>query len=107
MQGYLFILPSFLGLLAFSLIPIIAVAVLSFFNWGLISQPTFVGVQNYRTMFGSSSFWHSLFVTFGYILLNIPIQTILRCCSRCCSTRKFRAEGFSAPSLWCRGWRRR
>ena len=76
LQGYLFLLPSFLGLLAFSLIPIIAVAVLSFFNWGLISQPTFVGVQNYRTMFGSSSFWHSLFVTFGYILLNIPMQTV-------------------------------
>jgi len=75
-QGYLFILPSFLGLLAFSLIPIIAVAVLSFFNWGLISQPTFVGVQNYVTMFGSSSFWHSLFVTFGYVLLNIPMQTV-------------------------------
>jgi multiple sugar transport system permease protein len=76
LQGYLFLLPSFLGLLAFSLIPIVAVAVLSFFNWGLISQPTFVGVQNYRTMFGDSSFWHSLFVTFGYILLNIPMQTV-------------------------------
>jgi multiple sugar transport system permease protein len=76
LQAYAFLLPSFLGLLAFSLLPIIAVFVLSFFNWGLISQPTFVGLQNYRTMFSSTSFWHSLLVTFEYILLNIPMQTV-------------------------------
>jgi multiple sugar transport system permease protein len=76
LQAYAFLLPSFLGLLAFSLLPIIAVAILSFFNWGLVTQPTFVGLQNYRTMFGSSSFWHSLSVTFAYILLNIPMQTV-------------------------------
>lgn len=75
-QGYLFLLPSFIGLLAFSLIPIIAVAVLSLFNWGLIGQPTFIGLKNYVQMFSSSSFWHSLLLTFYYILLNIPMQTV-------------------------------
>ena len=76
LQAYGFLLPSFLGLLAFSILPIIAVAVLSFFNWGLLAQPTFVGLENYRTMFSSPSFWHSLLVTFEYILLNIPMQTV-------------------------------
>jgi len=75
-QAYGFLLPSFLGLLCFSILPIIAVAVLSFFNWGLLAQPTFVGLENYRTMFSSPSFWHSLLVTFEYILLNIPMQTV-------------------------------
>ncbi len=27
-------------------------------------------------MFGSSSFWHSLLLTFYYVLLNIPMQTV-------------------------------
>jgi multiple sugar transport system permease protein len=76
LQAYAFLLPSFLGLLAFSLLPIIAVFILSFFNWGLIAQPTFVGLKNYGTMFSSTSFWHSLLVTFAYILLNIPMQTV-------------------------------
>ena len=76
LQAYAFLLPSFLGLLVFSLLPIIAVAVLSFFNWGLISQPTFIGLGNYSRMFSSSSFWHSLLLTLYYVLLNIPMQTV-------------------------------
>ncbi len=77
LQAYGFLLPSFLGLLLFSILPIIAVAILSFFRWGLIGQPTFIGLENYIQIFGSSSFWHSLLVTFYYVLLNIPAQTIL------------------------------
>jgi multiple sugar transport system permease protein len=76
LQAYTFLLPSFLGLLAFSLLPIIAVAILSFFSWGLLGQPTFVGLRNYSQMFSSLSFWQSLLVTFYYVLLNIPIQTV-------------------------------
>lgn len=76
LQAYAFLLPSFVGLLVFLILPIIAVAVLSFFNWGLIAQPTFIGLGNYSRLFGSSSFWHSLLVTFYYILLNIPMQTV-------------------------------
>src|SRR6266700_8198813 len=77
LQAYAFLLPSFLGLLAFSLLPIIVVAILSFFNWGLLGQPTFIGLKNYSRLLSSASFWHSLFVTFYYILLNIPMQTVL------------------------------
>jgi multiple sugar transport system permease protein/sn-glycerol 3-phosphate transport system permease protein len=77
LQAYTFLLPSFLGLLAFSLLPIIAVAILSFFNWGLLGQPTFVGLKNYSQMFSSLSFWHTLLVTLYYVLLNIPLQTVL------------------------------
>lgn len=76
LQAYTFLLPSFIGLLLIWLLPIIAVAGLSFFNWGLLSQPTFIGFKNYATLFSSSSFWHSLVVTLYYVLLNIPLQTI-------------------------------
>jgi multiple sugar transport system permease protein len=78
LQAYAFLLPSFIGLLLFLLLPIIAVAVLSLFNWSLLAQPTFVGLKNYSDLlFGSSStFWHSLVVTLYYVLLNIPMQTI-------------------------------
>src|SRR5215471_17769584 len=76
LQAYMFLLPSFIGLLLFLLLPIIAVAVLSLFNWGLLSQPTFIGFKNYATMFSSSPFWHSLVVTLYYVLLNIPMQTV-------------------------------
>lgn len=76
LQAYAFLLPSFLGLLIFSLIPIVAVAVLSLFNWGLLGQPTFIGLRNYERMFASALFWHSLLLTLYYVLLNIPMQTV-------------------------------
>lgn len=76
LQAYTFLLPSFIGLLLFLLLPIIAVAVLSLFNWGLLSQPTFIGFKNYTDLFSTSTFWRSLAVTFYYVLLNIPMQTL-------------------------------
>jgi multiple sugar transport system permease protein len=77
LEAYLFLLPSFIGLLVFLLLPIIAVAVLSLFNWGLLSNPKFIGLQNYDTLFHSPVIWHSLLVTIYYVLLNIPAQTVL------------------------------
>lgn len=76
LQAYAFLLPSFIGLLIFSLIPIVAVAVLSLFNWSLIGTPSFIGLKNYADMLSSSLFWHSMLLTLYYVLLNIPMQTI-------------------------------
>ena len=76
-EAYLFLLPSFIGLLIFVLLPVIAVAVLSFFKWFLITQPHFIGLGNYVTMFSSPDVWQSLLTTVFYVLLNIPAQTVL------------------------------
>jgi multiple sugar transport system permease protein len=76
LEAYLFLFPSFVGLLVFLLLPIIAVAVLSLFNWGLLSTPKFIGLQNYNTLLHSQDIWHSLLVTVLYVLLNIPAQTV-------------------------------
>jgi multiple sugar transport system permease protein len=76
-QAYLFLFPSILGLLAFLLLPVIAVAVLSFFDWGLISDPHFVGLQNYVRLLQSPEVHQSLVVTVYFVLLNIPLQTVL------------------------------
>jgi multiple sugar transport system permease protein len=76
-EAYVFLLPSFIGLLVFVLLPVIAVAVLSFFKWFLITQPHFIGFGNYVTMLSSSDVWLSLLTTVFYVLLNIPAQTVL------------------------------
>lgn len=93
-QAYAFLLPSFIGLLVFSFLPIIAVAILSFFNWGLLGQPTFIGIQNYSRLFASSSFWNSLLVTFYYVLLNIPMQTVFALLLAMVLNRKIPGRGF-------------
>ncbi len=77
LQAYTFLLPSFFGMLAFLLLPIVAIAIISFFKWSLLSGPRFIGLQNYVTILHSPDVGHSLLVTAYYVLLNIPAQTVL------------------------------
>ncbi len=91
--AYTFLLPSFIGLLAFLLVPIVAVAVMSLFNWNLLAGPRFVGLQNYDILFHSSIVGHSLLVTVYYVLLNIPAQTVLALLLASLMNKKMRGMG--------------
>jgi multiple sugar transport system permease protein len=75
--AYAFVGPSLLGVLAFLLAPVVIVAVVSLFRWNLLSAPHFVGLDNYRRMAGDASVWHSVLVTVYFVLLSIPVQTVL------------------------------
>jgi len=77
LYGLLFILPTFGAYLLFSLIPTAAVFVLSLFRWDLVNEPAFVGLDNFRQLFGDPLFLKSLRITFTYVLYNIPIQYLL------------------------------
>ena len=74
---YLFIGPSLFGVVAFLLLPMVIVIVLSLFDWELLSSPEFAGLDNYRRLIGDGETWHSLGVTVAYVLLSIPLQTVL------------------------------
>lgn len=50
-----FLAPSITGFLAFILIPVIASAVISFYDWDVLRDPVPIGLQNYRDLLG----WHS------------------------------------------------
>ncbi|RVX42511.1 carbohydrate ABC transporter membrane protein 1 (CUT1 family) [Nonomuraea polychroma] len=76
-HAYLFIAPSLLGVVAFLLLPMVIVLVLSLFDWELLSAPEFAGLDNYRRLAADGETWHSLVVTAGYVLLCIPLQTVL------------------------------
>lgn len=75
--GYLFILPTVGAYVIFSLIPTVAVFVLSLFAWDLVGSPAFMGIDNYIRMFKDPLFLKSLKITFTYVAYNIPIQYLL------------------------------
>ncbi|MCO6006922.1 sugar ABC transporter permease [Actinoallomurus purpureus] len=75
--AYLFIGPSLFGVLAFLLLPLVVVLGLSLFHWELLSDPTFAGLANYRRLAADGDAWHSLWRTAVYVLLCIPLQTVL------------------------------
>lgn len=75
--GYLFILPTILAFLTFSLIPTIAVFVLGFYQWDFVNKPIFVGMANYTEIFSSTEFWHVLWVTIKYVVYSQAPKLVL------------------------------
>jgi len=75
--GYLFILPSLIGFIAFFAVPAVRSVFISFHKWNLLSDATYIGLQNYDTLINDERFWKALQITVTYVLWNIPIQTVL------------------------------
>src|SRR5215207_2389868 len=71
------LLPSLIGFTIFFAIPAIRGVAISFTDWNMIKEPTFVGLKNYTKLFSDDDFWEALVVTFRYVAWNIPIQTVL------------------------------
>jgi multiple sugar transport system permease protein len=74
-EGYLFLLPSFLGFLLFVAGPVVASLGLSFVEWNLLSPPKFVGAGNYAALFTRDPvFWTAFWNTMFYTVTIVPFQ---------------------------------
>jgi multiple sugar transport system permease protein len=81
-EGYLYISPFLIGFAIFTLYPLIASFYLSFTNFNLISDPTWVGLENYQRAFtGDNLFWSSLERTGRYALLVVPLGVVASLCA--------------------------
>ncbi len=75
--GWIFVLPSFLTLVVFIVIPIIRSFYYSLTEYSVLSSPKFIGIQNYIAAFQDPFVQASLKNTFIYVLITVPMQTIL------------------------------
>nr|WP_253730421.1 sugar ABC transporter permease [Lentzea flava] len=74
---YLFVAPFFVLFGAVGLFPLLYTAYVSLFDWELGADETpFVGLDNYRELFGDGQFWNALFNTFSIFLLSSVPQVI-------------------------------
>ncbi|HEX5944223.1 MAG TPA: hypothetical protein VFY66_18215, partial [Anaerolineales bacterium] len=71
----LFLAPSLLGLIVFTLIPIFASFGLAFTDWNLLSPPEFVGLKNFVDIFTDEVLWISLGNTLKYAAMIVPGST--------------------------------
>ncbi len=75
--AYLFLSPWLIGLAVFWVIPILASAVLSMSEWNIITDPEWLGLQNYKEMlFEDRSFWVSIGVTLKFMVISVPLYLI-------------------------------
>lgn len=76
-----FLLPALVLFLTFFLIPVIYVAVMSFFDWNGISQATFNGFENYKEIFSDKVFWRSirnnLIWSFAAVFIQVPLALVM------------------------------
>jgi multiple sugar transport system permease protein len=78
LRGYLFILPVVLGLLIWTFGPMIASAYYSLTDYKIISEPTYVGFQNYIDLFTEDKdFARSLSVTVRYGLMYVALAQVV------------------------------
>lgn len=73
--GWLFILPTTIGLIVLNIIPIFQTIYQSFFKTGDFGKGNiFVGAENYVKVFGDSEVWQSLINTFKYAIVEVPFS---------------------------------
>lgn len=76
-MGYLFILPTVLGIVIFTAGPVLASFGLSFFQWNVIDSPKWVGLQNYDQFIHDSRALNSFVTTGKFVLLAVTLQIFL------------------------------
>lgn len=73
--GYCMITPWLIGFLVMFLIPMCISLYYSFTDYNLLSEPNFIGIQNYMRMFTDDpDFWQAIKVTFVYVLILVPCR---------------------------------
>ncbi|MEO8154329.1 MAG: sugar ABC transporter permease [Rhizobacter sp.] len=75
--GWALVLPAFIGFAVFYAWPTVRAVQISFTDWNLLRAPRFVGLANYAAMLEDGRFWHGMKLSALYVLLNIPLQTVL------------------------------
>jgi multiple sugar transport system permease protein len=75
--GYLFILPTMLSILLFTAGPVIASFGLSFFQWNVIDDPVWVGLDNYRQLANDGRALSSFVTTAKFVALAVSLQMVI------------------------------
>ena len=75
--AYLFLAPWLIGLVVFIIGPVIASLLISLTDWNLLTPPNWVGLKNYEKMFADRDFYNSLRVTFRFVIMSLPIYTVV------------------------------
>lgn len=77
--GWLFVMPWVIGMLVFSLIPIVCSLYYSFTEYTIINPPEFMGVKNYVEVLSSRDTYIALRNNIVFALLYLPVELLLSC----------------------------
>jgi len=93
-DAYIFMSPVIIGLLVFTIGPIIVSLFLSFTKYNLLSDPKWIGIDNYTKMYGEDLFWKSLSVSAIYSVVSVPVGLVVALFLAMLLNRKMRGVYF-------------
>ena len=101
LAGYLFVLPFLLAYGAFLILAVLLLLRMSFYNASLVAADSqFLGLANYRVLFGDPDFWSSLWHTILFTLLSTPPLVLLALIFAMLANRAIAAKWFFRLSFF-------
>lgn len=99
--GYVFILPFIIGLVVFTAIPFFTSLYLAFTDYNVLSDPKWVGLDNFKKMFFEDElFWTSFKVTFKFALIQVPIKLTVALLVALVLARSTKLTGFYRAAFY-------
>ena len=75
--GWIFVLPTLIGLIVLNIWPLVQTIYQSFFKTGTFGKGNiFVGIDNYTKMFETSEVLQSLWNTIKYMIIEVPFSVV-------------------------------
>ena len=91
---YLLVAPFFLLFGVFGMYPLVRTLWVSLYDWSLLGDHTWVGVDNYVQLLGDSYFWNAVRNTLGMFVLATVPQLLLALALASILNRRLRARTF-------------
>jgi multiple sugar transport system permease protein len=92
--GYAFLAPWLVGILVFTIGPMLYSLYLAFTNYNLLQPPSWAGTANFVQMFHDPRLWNSLKVTLIYVGVGVPLQLAVALALAILLDRGMRGLGF-------------
>lgn len=92
--GMAFIALPLVSLFVFMYYPIVRSFMISGYDWNLLTEPVFTGLQNYKTLFNDEVFRTSLWNTFRWVITYVPMSVITSFLLALLLDQKLKGAGF-------------
>jgi multiple sugar transport system permease protein len=92
--GMIFALPWILGLILFNVYPLFMSAYYSFTSYSILEKGSWVGLQNYQTLFKDEVFWISIYNTLYFTFIYVPLSIVFGVSLALLLNMKIRGQGF-------------
>jgi multiple sugar transport system permease protein len=75
--AYAFLTPWLIGMVCLTLGPMLYSLYLAFTSYNLLSDPVWIGFDNFTRMFSDARFFNSIHVTLLYVVISVPVVLVI------------------------------